>query len=196
VIPEVIEGFLAVALLMAASCMPPEDRREPDIAAARSSVTAARELDQKGVRSYRAGRYTDAIAYFRAAHTLGGPSSELWNIVRCRERMDDLEGASAAVDEYLALKDVLPQDRAEAQREAQTLRTRPSVLTVTTSPVGAAVTVDGKPTPGLTPVSVEIRPGSHALFVRRDGYSPVTQSLEAHFGRAVIVTLDLERAAR
>jgi hypothetical protein len=194
VIRHAIEGFLGAALLGAVSCLPPAARGDADIAAARSSVDAARELDQEGVRSYRAGRFTDAIAYFRAAHALGGPSSELWNIVRCRERMDDLEGAASAVDDYLALKDVLPQDRADAEREAQALRARPSVLTVTTTPVGATVTVDGRPASGATPVSLEIRPGSHTLIVRRDGYSAVTQSLEARFGRAVIVTLDLERA--
>ena len=44
--------------------------------------------------------------------------------------------------------DVLPQDRADAGREAQALRARPSVLTVTTTPPGASVTIDGKPAPG------------------------------------------------
>jgi hypothetical protein len=170
--------------------------REDATPGARSSVAVARGLDQEGVRSYRAGHFTDAIAYFRAAHDLGGPSSEIWNIVRCREGMDDLEGASTAIDEYLSLKDVLPQDRADAEREAQTLRGRSSVLAVTTTPPGALVTVDGHGVPGSTPLSVEVHAGSHALVIRREGYTTVSQSLEARFGRAVIVTLDLERAHR
>jgi hypothetical protein len=161
----------------------------------RSSVDTARELDQQGVRSFRAGRYTDAIAYFRAAFQLGGPSSELWNIVRCREGMDDAEGAAAAIDDYLAQKDVLPQDRTDAAREAQALRGRASVLTVTTRPPGASVTIDGKPAPGSTPLSTDVRAGSHTVAVQRGGYLPATQSVEARFGRAVIVTLDLARAA-
>lgn len=191
--------FLFLALLSAA-CVPrtaewgiPRDDGAPG---ARSSVAIARSLDQEGVRSYRAGHFTDAIAYFRAAHDLGGPSSEIWNIVRCREGMDDLEGASTAIDEYLSLKDVLPQDRTDAEREAQSLRGRSSMLTVTTTPPGALVTVDGHGAPGLTPLSLEVHAGSHAVVIRREGYSPVSQSLEARFGRAVIVTLDLERAHR
>jgi hypothetical protein len=159
------------------------------------SVDAARELDQQGVRSFRAGRYMDAIAYFRAAFELGGPASELWNIVRCREGMDDLEGAAAGIDDYLAQKEVLAQDRADAAREAQALRSRPSVLTVTTTPPGAAVAVDGKTAPGSTPLSVDVRAGSHTVVVLRSGYAPATQSVQARFGRAVIVTLDLARAA-
>jgi hypothetical protein len=159
-------------------------------------VDAARELDQEGVRSFRAGRYGDAIDYFRAAYSLGGPSSELWNIVRCREGLDDAEGASAAIDDYLAGKDISAQDRADAQREAQGLRSRASTLTVTTTPSGASLTVDGRPVAGLTPLSIDLRAGSHSLLLRRDGYLPVTHPVEARFGRAVIVTLDLERAAK
>ncbi len=159
------------------------------------SVGAARELDQQGVRSFRAGHYTDAIAYFRAAFQLGGPPSELWNIVRCREGMDDIEGAAAGIDEYVAQKDVLPQDRADAAREGQALRARTSVLTVTTSPPGASVSIDGKAAPGSTPLSIDLRAGSHTVVVQHGGYLPTSQSVEARFGRAVIVTLDLARAA-
>jgi hypothetical protein len=192
-------AVLGAAVVSVASCIPPPPATDPAPAApvrsaARSSVDAARELDQQGVRSFRAGRYTDAIAYFRAAFQLGGPSSELWNIVRCREGMDDAEGAAAAIDDYLAQKNVLPQDRADAAREAQALRSRASVLTVTTMPPGASVTVDGKPASGSTPLSVDLHAGSHTIAVQHGGYLPATQSVEARFGRAIIVTLDLARA--
>jgi hypothetical protein len=191
---------LGVAMLVVTACVPPGG--EPATGASERSATsrprveAARELDQQGVRSFRAGRYTDAIAYFRAAYQLGGPSSELWNIVRCREGMDDVEGAAAAIDDYLAVKDLLPADRADGEREAQALRARSSTLTVTTTPSGASVTVDGKPAPGATPLSTDVRAGSHTIAIRHEGYLPSSQGVEARFGRAVIVTLDLERPAK
>src|SRR4051812_14799445 len=110
-----------------AGCRPPglgasgASGSEGAVSAARSdgggAVESARELDQQGVASYRAGRYADAIAYFRAAYALGGPPSELWNIVRCREALDDAEGAAAAIDDYLTRKDLPAQDRADATRE-------------------------------------------------------------------------------
>jgi hypothetical protein len=189
-------------LLFAAACLPRNDdgsvetaHDAPTHTVVRVSVDAARELDQQGVRSYRAGRYTDAIAYFRAAYQLGGPSSELWNIVRCREGMDDAEGAAAAINDYLSLSDLPAQDRADAAREAQALRTRPSMLTVTTAPPGASVSIDGKALSGSTPLSAEVHAGSHTIAIQRAGYVPATQTVEARFGRAVIVTLDLEHAA-
>ncbi len=194
---------LATAVLLATACIPPQGEGPVDAPhapplrdSAHASVDAARELDQQGVRSYRAGRYTDAIAYFRSAYQLGGPSSELWNIVRCREGMDDAEGAAAAIDDYLALPGLASQDRADAAREAQALRSRPSILTVTTTPPGASVTVDGKSVSGSTPLSTDLRSGEHAIAVQRVGYSPATQAVEARFGRAVIVSLDLERTAK
>ena len=191
---------LAVALL-AAGCVPPATAvgtgSSPERSAAgHPRVESARELDQNGVRSFRAGRYTDAIAYFRAAYQLGGPSSELWNIVRCREGMDDVEGAATAIDDYLAAKDLSPADRADAAREAQALRARSSTLTITTTPSGASVSVDGRALAGATPLSTDLRAGQHTIAVRHDGYVPGTQAVEARFGRAVIVTLDLERAAK
>lgn len=193
--------LVGVLVFVPSACVPfadgrgaeSEDRARTN---GRAGVDAARELDQEGVRRFRAGHLADAIAYFRAAYQLGGPSSELWNIVRCREGMDDAEGAAAAIDDYLASKNLPARDRADAQREAQGLRSRPSTLTITTAPPGAVVAVDGKSVPGVTPTSLEIRAGSHALAVRRDGYSEVDQSVEARFGRAVIVSLDLERAAK
>jgi hypothetical protein len=192
-------GPAAIVAGALSGCVPREGQASGASAASptlRPSVDAARELDQEGVRSYRSGRYKDAIEYFRGAYQLGGPSSELWNIVRCREGLDDAEGAAAAIDDYLSAKDVSPQDRADAAREAQGLRSRPSNLTVTTSPSGASVSVDSKPAVGPTPLTIEVHAGSHTVVVRREGYSPAARYVDARFGRAVIVSVDLDRAAK
>jgi hypothetical protein len=191
------------ALLAAASCAPTGRHARAgggdDPGArprGRPNVDSARELDQEGIRAFRDGRYADAIRYFRSAYRLGGPSSELWNIARSHEKVDDPEGAAAAIDEYLSLRDLSAQDRHEAERELLALRTRPSTLTVTTTPPGAAVTVDGRQTLGPTPVSVELSAGPHTIAVRHEGYVTENRPLEARFGRAVIVSLDLTRAEK
>jgi len=189
---------LAVLALLATTACAPVGAREPGVDDARAparrsrlDLEAARELDQQGVRAFRDGRFSDAIRYFLSAYRLGAPSSELWNVARSRERMDDAETAASAIQQYLAQQDLSTQDRAEAERELQALRGRPSVLTVITVPSGAVVTVDGKQTAGPTPVSLEIRPGPHTIAVHHDGYTTETRPLESRFGRAVIVSLDL-----
>jgi hypothetical protein len=188
-----IVRLLAIAPL-AAACTPMGMRLRDDTAAAKATVYAARAFDQEGVRSFRDGRYADAVAYFQAAYKAGGPASELWNMARSRERMDDAEGAAENIDAYLAIRDLSAQDRAEALRESQALRERPSVVTVVTEPPGATVAFDGKVAAGATPLSVDVRSGAHTLVARRAGYAPETRTLEARFGRALIVTLDLVRA--
>ena len=136
-----IACFLAIAPL-AAACTPTGMHLRDDSGAAKA-VYAARAFDQEGVRSFRDGRYADAIAYFQAAYRAGGPASELWNVARSRERIDDAEGAAEAIDAYLAIKDLSAQDRSEALRESQALRERPSVVTVVTEPPGATIAFDG-----------------------------------------------------
>jgi hypothetical protein len=174
----------------------PIDEQEGAPFAMRPNVDAARELDQQGVRSFRDGRYGDAVRYFRVAYRLGGPSSELWNMARGHERLDDPEGADRAITEYLSKRDLSPQDRADAEHEQRALRARPSMLSVTTSPSGALVTIDGKPGAGPTPLSMEIPAGSHTVVLRRDGYSVEKRAFEARLGRAVIVALDLAPAGK
>jgi hypothetical protein len=179
--------FAVLALLATTACVQ-AGARDPGVddvgASGRRSkpdLEAARELDQQGVRAFRDGRFSDAIRYFLSAYRLGAPSSELWNVARSRERMDDAETAAGAIEQYLS----------QAERELQALRLRPSVLTVITVPSGAVVTVDGKQTAGPTPVSLEIRSGPHTIAVHHDGYTTETRPLESRFGRAVIVSLDL-----
>ena len=163
---------------------------------AHPNVAAARQLDQEGVQRFRDGRYADAIRYFEAAYRLGGPSSELWNVARSRERLDDAEGACLTIDAYLARPDLSPQDRADAEREARALRTRTSALSVTTFPAGAFVTIDRTQVAGPTPISVEVPAGPHTIVVRRDGNVSETRRFEARFGRAIIVSLDLGGARK
>ncbi|HEY4013228.1 MAG TPA: PEGA domain-containing protein [Polyangiaceae bacterium] len=192
-----------VALLLAPACagrtagsrggaVEPRDETAP----VRPNVAAARELDQQGVVGFRDGRYGDAARYFRAAFHLGGPSSELWNLARAYEKLDDAEDADRAITEYLAQSDLSPQDRADAEHEARAIRTRTSVLTVTTTPPGAVVSLDGKSVPGTTPLSLEIAAGEHVVVVKHGAYDAETRTFDAHFGRAVIVPLDLRPAGK
>src|SRR5580700_8414577 len=125
---------LALALLAVPACVPAGGRQDAEEGLARpraADIDAARDLDQEGVRAFREARWSDAVRYFRASYRLGGPSSEVWNIARCRERLDDPEGAVTTLEQYLALRDLTSQDRAEAERELQALRARSSTLTVT-----------------------------------------------------------------
>jgi PEGA domain-containing protein len=164
-------------------------RRKPGAA----NVVGARELDRQGVRAYADGRYSDAVVLFRESFTLGGPASELWNIARSEERQDHPESAAKAIEAYLAQTGLTPEDRAGAERELESLRARPSLVTVTSTPPGASVTVDGLTgSQAVTPVTFEVTPGAHTLALRRDSRAAQTVRIDARFGRAIVLDVTLD----
>ncbi len=157
-------------------------------------LTRARVLDREGVRAYREGRYNDAIRYFSEALRLGGPPSELWNIAKCHLRLDEPEQASDEIQRYLGQSGLSAEDRAEASSQLQELQRRRSTLTVSSSPSGASVYLDGRrEAVGSTPLSVDLAHGTHSIGVEATGYRPYTTQVEARFGRAVIVDAPLTR---
>lgn len=160
-----------------------------------NDVARARVLDREGVRAYKEERYNDAIRYFSEAFKLGGPPSELWNIAKCQERLDNPEEATRELEEYLAQPGLSTADRAEATQQLQEIKHRHSTLTVASSPPGATVYVDGhRAAPaGATPLSIDVAPGSHAVTLERAGYEPYTRTVDASYGRAVIVDAQLAR---
>jgi hypothetical protein len=191
-----------LALLALSACTPAaarsarDEKDDPSGGRSTPDLEGARELDQSGVRAFKEGRFADAIRFFRAAYRRGAPASELWNIARCDERLDDAERAVHAIDEYLAQRDLPAFDRGEAEKELRAISSRTSMLTVTTVPPGAVLVIDGRQTVGPTPVTVDVGAGSHTLTLRRDGFAPETRPFEARYGRAIIVSLDLARASK
>jgi hypothetical protein len=158
-------------------------------------LARARVLDQEGAKAYGDGRYNDAIRYFEEAYRLGGPSFELWNIAKCHVRLDQPEQAASTLERYLALESLPAEDRDEATVQLEALRKRSSVLTVASAPAGAAVTVDGRaPAEGAkTPTSLTLEPGVHTIVLSHPSYATYTRTVEARYGRAVIVDVLLQK---
>lgn len=153
----------------------------------------ARELDGLGVRAFRDARYRDAILFFTEAYRLGAPSTELWNIARCRRAIDEPEEESIAIQQYLAQQDLSADERAEATKELAAIRRRASTVSIDSAPSGAAVSVDGRPLGGVTPLAVELAPGEHKVRVDKPGAGGFETNVEAKYGRAMVVFAQLDR---
>jgi len=170
-----------------------EPARSPAVGIVRASppdVARARDLDREGVRAFRDGRYRDAMRFFVEAFRLGGPSSEIWNIARCHQRLDEPELEHDALERYLAQRDLTAGDRAEATRELAELRRRTSTASIDSEPRGAAVTIDGKRA-GDTPLSADLAAGSHRIHVEKAGAGAYDAEVDARYGRAVLVNAKL-----
>jgi hypothetical protein len=174
---------------------PARPAARPNETSARTNdeLIRARALDREGARAYADGRYNDAIRYFEEAHRLGGPAFEIWNVAKCHLRLDQPEKAAERLERYLATPNLPPEDREEASKQLDALQRRPSTLTVSSSPSGAIVVVDGKTVEDAkTPLSVVVSPGAHTVTVVHDGYASQSRQVDAKFGRAIILDIPLE----
>lgn len=73
------------------------------------------------------------------------------------------------------------------------MRARPSLVTVTSTPSGASVTVDGQVTaPAVTPVSFVVSAGPHTLALRLDTHAAQIVRVDARFGRAIALDVTLD----
>ncbi len=188
--------LLALALALAAAPAGAQRGRGP-ARSAKDDLARARALDREGAKAYGEGRYNDAIRYFEEAYRLGGPAFELWNIAKCHLRLDQPEEAAQMLERYLSTPNLPKEDREEATQQLQALKKRPSTLTVSSTPSGAQVTVDGKEVEGRTPLSITIAPGSHTVTVSSPTTStPYTRRIEARYGRAVTVDASLTGESR
>src|SRR5687768_5262638 len=141
-------------------------------------LARARALDKEGAKAYAEGRYNDAIRYFEEAHKLGGPPFELWNIAKCHLRLDQPEQAADMLEKYLAIPNLPADDREEATQQLEALRKRASTVTISSSPTGAAVMVDGKEH-GKTPLSVSVPPGQHTVTINAANHASYTRQVDA-----------------
>lgn len=171
-----------VATLLAA-CLPLAPVAAP---AGTDELRQARAFDQQGVAAFEAGRYRDALLYFQASRAHGGPPSERWNEAKCLLRLEDVEQAEAAFVAYLESPGLTTEDRREAEASLQALRHRPSVLTVMSSPLGLAVSVDGRRL-GVTPLSASVASGEHLVMVQRGSDAHDDRTVSARLGRPIIL---------
>jgi len=179
-----VSSFLVAAMLVTSSA-----------SAQPKDLARARTLDKEGAKAYGEGRYADAIRSFDEAYRLGGPAFELWNIAKCHLRLDQPEQAAELLERYLATSNLPKDDREEASQQLEALKKRPSTLTVSSTPPGAQVTVDGKSVNGATPLSVIVSPGAHTVTVNGPTGATYTHQVEARYGRSVIVDAPLATGA-
>jgi hypothetical protein len=185
---RIVRAVLLVFVLgaNAVSAAPPPARPK----ASKDDLARARQLDREGAKAYGAGRFSDAIRFFEEAYRLGGPAFELWNVAKCYMRLDQPDQAGEMLERYLAIQSIPKEDRDEATKQLDAIKNRPSPFTVSSTPSGAQVSVDGKPIEGRTPISTTIPPGEHTVTVTGSG-EPYTQKVDARYGRPVNIDATL-----
>jgi tetratricopeptide (TPR) repeat protein len=139
--------------------------------------TSAKAKYEEGVEAYRAARYADAVRLFLEADALSPSTALSYNIARAYEKLADDAQTLRWYRNYLRLS----PDAKNANEVEGYIRSLSNALakrglqqlTVLTTPSGATVAIDGTPL-GVSPLTVELRPGSHSALVSRRGFADVT----------------------
>lgn len=169
--------LVALALVVAALVVPlaAPSRLEAQQPSAQTR-NAARDAYGRGQTAFREGRFEEAEASFTEAFTLIPNPVVLLGVAEARERLGNVPGAIATLEQYLTLRTEAP-DAAQIQERLTVLRATPGTLAITSTPEGAAIAVDGTDTGAVTPAELPAPPGEHAIALTLEGHEAATTNV-------------------
>ena len=130
--------------------------------------------------------YVDSLRIVRSRNALFNAAIVLGELGRNDESFNYFS-------EYLRIEGLPAEDREDASRRRDALRSEVAVLEVTTEPAGALLWVDRKDLAarGETPIELALPPGEHRTFIEKDGYQPVERAEQIVRGETVVFTVHL-----
>ncbi len=193
-----VGSMLPALLLLDPASAVAADAAKPQSSSAAQPLEIARARYRQGVEAYQAGHYRESIDYFLEADHISPSAALSYNIALAYEKIDDAAAALRWYRDYLR-RAPDAKDRSSTEQLVQAFEARLAAkgvqqVTIMSEPSAATVLVDGKPV-GVTPWTMEIRPGEHALEVRHDGYETIKQSINVPAEHASDVQLTLKAAA-
>ncbi|MFW5925617.1 MAG: PEGA domain-containing protein [Myxococcota bacterium] len=117
----------------------------------------------------------------------------VFNAALALEELERHEEAFAYYTEYLGMSDLPDEERAEAERRRDALRTEVAVVALDSEPAGAAIHVDRLDLAprGRTPIELALPPGEHTLWLTRPHHRRARTSVNARLGERQEVHLKL-----
>jgi tetratricopeptide (TPR) repeat protein len=185
--------ILGAALVLAA----PRAALADDTASGRDAdhKNQAQAKYEQGVELYRNQRYADAIQLFLAADALWPSAALSFNIARAYEKLADDAATLRWYRNYLRLNPEAP-NAAQVRQSIQTLslalaRKGIQQLTVLSTPVGATVAIDAQAL-GVTPLTIELKPGAHHALVTLRGFADQQRDFTLSAPTALDLSFELQ----
>jgi hypothetical protein len=131
---------------------------------------------------------------FEEAYRTLPNAAVLLKVAECKKRRSDGQGAVDTLEHYLSDRPNAP-DKARVQAQIEDLKKTPGTVSVSTTPTGAAIWVDGADSGKVSPSDVEVSPGDHIITVQLSNYESAQQSLSLDFASHKDLTLTLTALA-
>lgn len=176
--PRFVLVLILCALSAHAVAQPADTRAQAKKAFARAQAAEARK------------DWRTAISEYLTAYDLSPHPDVLYNVAGDYERLEQLRDAVTYYRRYLDEKDDA-EDRAKVEKLIAALRRRPGPVTIATTPPGARIFVDGKPS-GAAPLELSLG-GPHTITAELDGRR-AERSITVEYAEPVQVDLSLPAA--
>jgi len=188
---------LLTLLVLFAGSQPAASRaRDAKLALSRKHFEAAET-------HYEQGRFTEALAEYRKAHSYKRFAAFIFNIAQCYRQLKQWKQSLFNYRLYLS-KEPNASNRAEVLRRIREMAKQLALqtasaraygkLTVVTKPPGAQVLLNklqGKPD-GVTPSILRLKAGSHLVAVRKKGYRTAHRQIVVTVGRMSLIEVNLQ----
>ncbi len=178
-----------VALVPAAHAQSGE-AEEADPMSPEQAREAAREAYGQGQALFREGKHEESEAAFLRAYAIIPNPVVLLGVAEARQAQGNLQGAVEALESYLENRADAP-DAETVQAKIDEMKATPATLSITSTPAGAAIVIDGEDTGEVTPAEIEVEPGTHVVALQLEGREPAEQRVEAGFASRPEVAVEL-----
>lgn len=168
---------------------PPEGK---DTAATPEQKEADRFF-KSGVALYKEAKYAEALAEFERAYEIAPHPLVLYNIAGCHRELSQYAEAVKFYKRFLGEgKGQVPAARlTAAQAELDGILARIARVTVTATPDGAELFIDGAPLGTLVEMPLIVSPGEHKLMARSPGRKDGERVVRVASGDELTVELNL-----
>lgn len=176
-----------------AGARPKKPRRPKPPATLTPAQKEADRYFKSGVALFKEAKYSEALAEFQRAYEIAPHPLVLYNIAGCHRELSQYGDAVKAYERFLAEgKGQVPASRlTAAQTELDSIYARIARVTVTVSPDGATLLVDGNPLGTLVEMPLILSPGEHKLVGRAPGRKDAERTVKVASGDELTVELHL-----
>lgn len=190
-------GLVALSTTVSALAQDPSPTEQVDTAESGARDEARSEF-AAGQVSYGAGDFTGAEAHFTKADSLvPSVQAKYWRAMS----LDQQGKTAAALELFNAVLNTPGYENLGADKVAQVrqrqaeLSQAPADLTLTSTPPGASIDVNGQRQAGTTPFSLRLAAGRHRVTIEAPGYAPQVVELTVGPGEVVERNVVLEPGA-
>ncbi len=150
----------------------------------------AKAFYKRGKERHEKGEFQGALEDFLGAYNAMPNPGVYISISSCYEKLENYQEAVNYLEKYIEEKPNAG-NIVTVKEKLEELKATPGKVQITSTPSGAAVTLNGEATELVTPAQLELPGGDHAMALNLEGYIMETRAFTVPIGGEVTVDVEL-----